>query len=210
MALATKTHTFQPGAVVRSAQVNRNYDDVLSFLNTHVMQRDGSKAFATFPSVTDPNWVPTAAGQLVHREYVDSRKRIVLAVDTPTVEQPIAQNANYTILSSNAATVASRWYWVTWGCTAQIPSFFRPAIRFEVLAAGTVRATHTMKSLLWPFSVNLGFMVQAATTNTTFAVRCNNCSQQDFFQGGEDYTLVTNPSGAGTMPGLRVFEMGGA
>ena len=70
MSSVSKTYTFVGGTDILSAEVNQNFDDLVSYTNTEVIVRDGSKAFTAVPS--GPATDPTTANQLTRKQYVDN------------------------------------------------------------------------------------------------------------------------------------------
>lgn len=72
MATATKTYTFAAGTTAVSAEVNKNFDDVLDFLNGGaVIHADGTKAFTEHVSLKDSS--PSNALHAASKGYVDNK-----------------------------------------------------------------------------------------------------------------------------------------
>lgn len=72
MATLSKQYTFSAGTA-SSAQVNQDFDDIIAFINTQVVHRDGSKDM-TAPLAL-PASDPTDANQAARKAYVDKRMR---------------------------------------------------------------------------------------------------------------------------------------
>jgi hypothetical protein len=84
MATATKTYTFTAGTTASSAEVNKNFDDVLGFLNGGAVQHsDGSKAYTAYPLL--PVAAPTNARHPATKDYVDTREsnRLIASAGMP-------------------------------------------------------------------------------------------------------------------------------
>lgn len=70
MAAASVTYVFANGTNADGTQVNSNFNSVLNFLNTEVVQRDASIAFTAIPSL--PATTPTLDNHAVRKAYVDA------------------------------------------------------------------------------------------------------------------------------------------
>jgi len=70
MATASITYVFANGTNADGTQVNSNFNAVLNFLNTEVVQRDASVAFTAIPSL--PATSPTLDNHAVRKAYVDA------------------------------------------------------------------------------------------------------------------------------------------
>lgn len=70
MATASVTYVFANGTNADGTQVNSNFNSVLNFLNTEVVQRDASIAFTAIPSL--PATTPTLDNHAVRKAYVDA------------------------------------------------------------------------------------------------------------------------------------------
>jgi microcystin-dependent protein len=71
MATAAVTYTFANGTNADGTQVNANFTSVVNFLNTDVIQKDGSIAFTSVPSIATAT-DPTTDNQLARKAYVDN------------------------------------------------------------------------------------------------------------------------------------------
>lgn len=69
MATLSKRYSFASGTDAVAAEVNTNFDDIISFCNNSVAHLDGSKAFTGIPSL--PASDPTSDNQAVRKKYVD-------------------------------------------------------------------------------------------------------------------------------------------
>lgn len=70
MATASVTYVFANGTNADGTQVNANFNSVTNFLNSEVIQRDGSIAFTAIPTL--PASTPTLDNHAVRKAYVDS------------------------------------------------------------------------------------------------------------------------------------------
>ena len=71
MATVSVTYTFTNGTDADADDVNQNFDDLVTFINTDVIHRDASIAFTTTPS--GPASDPTTDNQLARKAYVDTQ-----------------------------------------------------------------------------------------------------------------------------------------
>jgi len=74
MASINISHTFTPGTPAEAGEVNDNFDDVRTFLNTQAIHKDAA-VFTVIPTVgsTLPSAI-TLADQLTNKAYVDAQK----------------------------------------------------------------------------------------------------------------------------------------
>lgn len=70
MATLVKQFTFVADTPILPNQVNANFDDIVSFLNTNVVHVDGSKAMTA--QLELPSADPTTANQATRKSYVDA------------------------------------------------------------------------------------------------------------------------------------------
>jgi hypothetical protein len=71
MATAAVTYTFAANTLIESAEVNTNFADLVSFLNTEVIQKDASVSFTAHPS--GPATDPTGDNQYARKAYFNTR-----------------------------------------------------------------------------------------------------------------------------------------
>ena len=69
MATASVQYTFAPLTDIKSAEANKNFQDVITFLNANVIHTDASRAFTAVPS--GPALDPSSDNQLVRKAYAD-------------------------------------------------------------------------------------------------------------------------------------------
>lgn len=69
MATATVTNTFTNATTAVAAQVNTNFNDLLGFINTNAIQKDGSLAMTAQLSLLAAD--PTTANHATRKQYVD-------------------------------------------------------------------------------------------------------------------------------------------
>jgi hypothetical protein len=70
MPAAAVTYSFTPATTIVAAQMNQNFDDVISWLNTNAIQKDATVAFTAVPS--GPATDPASANQYARKQYVDT------------------------------------------------------------------------------------------------------------------------------------------
>ena len=71
MATVSVTYTFTNGTDADADEVNQNFTDLVTFINTDVIHRDASVAFTATPS--GPASDPTTDNQLSRKKYVDDQ-----------------------------------------------------------------------------------------------------------------------------------------
>lgn len=84
MATAAVTYTFAAGGTILAAQHNTNFSDLVTYINTHAIHKDGSIAFTAVPS--GPATDPTSDNQLARKAYVDARTLGLLGSDIDTAD----------------------------------------------------------------------------------------------------------------------------
>lgn len=115
MSTLVKTTTFVdgPGHFILSAEVNQNFDEIITFLNNLVVHTDGSKVFTGIP--TGPAADPTSDNQFARKAYVDAATSGVgSAVAVETAARIAAVNgeaaarvAQDAVVTSNAQNYAA-------------------------------------------------------------------------------------------------------
>jgi hypothetical protein len=70
MATASVTYTFVNNTAADADEVNGNFSDLVTFLNTHVVHKDASVAMTSILSL--PASDPTTANQATRKSYVDA------------------------------------------------------------------------------------------------------------------------------------------
>lgn len=121
MATASKSYSFVSGDYARSAEVNQNFDDIITFLNGSVMHKDGTVAFTGAPSYAAD---PASNNVLTRKSYV------VTNAITPLLARPKLVGVG-TGVSASPPAVASNQYQIQAGHTT-------------VFLDGSKRATVTM------------------------------------------------------------------
>jgi hypothetical protein len=96
MTVVNKTYVFAPAQVIKSAEANQNFDDLVNYTNAEVIVRDASKAFTAIPS--GPGIDPTSPNQLARKQYVDNADALRAKLDgtTPFTGIPSGPNSNPT------------------------------------------------------------------------------------------------------------------
>lgn len=70
MGTAAVTYTFSANTLVKSSEANTNFQDLVDFVNTNLIQKDASVAFTATPS--GPATDPTGDNQFARKAYVDA------------------------------------------------------------------------------------------------------------------------------------------
>jgi hypothetical protein len=82
MTTVNKTYVFAPAQVIKSAEANQNFDDLVNYTNAEVIVRDASKAFTAIPS--GPGTDPTSPNQFTRKQYVDNADALRAKLDGTT------------------------------------------------------------------------------------------------------------------------------
>lgn len=130
MATASVPYTFAPSTLILSSEVNGNFAELVSFLNTEVIHKDASVAFTAVPS--GPATDPSSDNQLVRLAYMNKRMGYSVSTAsgthahsagvTPTVIDGFSSAYNTTGLFTQSASritfsvdmVALVGGWVRW------------------------------------------------------------------------------------------------
>lgn len=102
MATPAVTYTFAANTLVKASEANTNFQDIIDFLTTHVIQKDASVAFTATPS--GPSTDPTGDDQFTRKKYVDDLGLTVPRSKAATVTGAngnITSTANFTALPVN-------------------------------------------------------------------------------------------------------------
>ncbi len=73
MSTVATTYTFVAGATAQAAQVNTNFTDLVNYINTNAIVKDGSKAMTAALTLVSNG--PTATTHATHKDYVDTVSR---------------------------------------------------------------------------------------------------------------------------------------
>ena len=117
MATASVTYTFISGTLAKSSEVNQNFTDLVTFLNTNAITADAAKAFTAVPS--GPSTDPTSGNHLARKAYVDQLG--LTALDFSTSNGSIFSVSSVTDMSlTNVSVVQDHVYAVHFHGTYQI------------------------------------------------------------------------------------------
>lgn len=94
------TYTFTNGTDADAAEVNQNFNDLVTFINNSVVLADGTVAFTGVPS--GPSADPTSANQFTRKSYVDGLVSPLAA--TTYVDAADALKADVTYVDAQIAT----------------------------------------------------------------------------------------------------------
>lgn len=75
------TYNFVAGTDAVADQVDTNFNDIVSWVNTNAVHLDGTKAFTGIPS--GPSSDPTTANQLTRKAYVDKKWTVCTSSTRP-------------------------------------------------------------------------------------------------------------------------------
>lgn len=93
------TYTFTNGTAADAAQVNQDFTDLVSWINTNAVHLDGSKAFTGAPSYAAD---PVSANQLCRKSYTDGL--VTAAVPQTVFKEVKLRRVAAQTLTTNAET----------------------------------------------------------------------------------------------------------
>ena len=99
MAVAAVTYSFAPLTDIKSSEANQNFQDLVTFINNNLVQKDGSVAFTAVPS--GPAADPVGDNQYARKAYVDAGGTSGATVATGQV----TSSSSYTDLATVGPTV---------------------------------------------------------------------------------------------------------
>lgn len=138
----SKTYTFVPGTDIEAAEVNQNFDDLVNYVNTYVVTRDGSVPFTGIPTVSGAAAVnPSSANQLVRKQYVDDQ---VTTLNAAAVQRLKVSGAGTPIVgtSPNVSTTQLLVQTGTFSGTTNASGTLATAIDFPVAFANGLLSVH--------------------------------------------------------------------
>lgn len=107
MATASVTYSFTANTLIKSAEGNTNFSDLVGFLNTQVIHKDGTVAFTAIPS--GPGIDPSGDNQFARKAYVD--KLGIVAQQTLTANGASFSATTTTDMAlNNVSVIAGRTY----------------------------------------------------------------------------------------------------
>lgn len=93
MATLTVTYTFTNGTPAQAAEVNKNFDDTVVFVNGSVVHTDGSKPFTAIPTI--PTTDPSTDGHVASKKYVDDKTKILTRGQKTAASGNVAEADGY-------------------------------------------------------------------------------------------------------------------
>lgn len=102
MATLATSYTFTNGTTADADQVEQNFTDIVDFINTNVIQADGSVAFTGVPE--GPATDPTDANDLARKAYVDAQIIAGIAAGTGVFKKISTQTGSTISFTSIPAT----------------------------------------------------------------------------------------------------------
>lgn len=155
MANVVVSNTFVNGTTAQAADVNTNFTDVVSYINTHLIRADYSDgpAFGYVP--TGPNTDPTSANHLTRKSYVDA-----------LVNTNVGIAATRTVgATSGALTPSASTYQSIMDVTATVPN--GKAVKVIAWASGLFFGHNNTAE----FSVRLGISLTGAAGGLTYSTQ---------------------------------------
>lgn len=170
MATPAVTYTFAANTLVKASEANTNFQDIVDFLTSEVVHKDGSVAFTAHAS--GPASDPTADNQYSRKAYVDSRLQVrtygmlngAIVAQSATADIPIGWDGTTGITISSAGTIvmlATLEVQFTAGTSEQEVTF--TGVNCSILGANSVviRGTGTFKA-------NVPFLLTASPSVGTW------------------------------------------
>lgn len=167
MATLTISNTFTAGTEAVAAEVNQNFTDVRTFVNSQVVHKDGTNLpFTVTPTISSTtSTAVTLANHLTNKAYVDAR-----AVTLRDTEKPLKAAWGLVAQASDSVQRNS----VTQSAAipntsiSLTPSLGEPLRKVRITAVAAVQQSSSSgNSRLWVYVNGVGVQVaRAATSNT--------------------------------------------
>ena len=200
MATAAVTYTFTAGTQAQASQVNTNYADLVTFLNTNTVHKDGTVTMTgqlTLPSD------PTAAGHAARKQYVDDRTVRTLGYAQRTTNQTALYSDwwhDVGSLSVTATTLAGHRIAVATGLRTVRGGTPDDLVYVGVLLDGTTRKqTANFQHPLWTTDAHLWTVWTPSAASHTWKT-------QVFFQNSSANSTVA--ADAASVAYIHVMDVG--
>lgn len=150
MSTAAKTYTFSASTTAESAKVNTNFDDLISYINTNCIVKDGS--LASTAVLSGPATDPTSANHYSRKQYVDDRVGMAAAQSTTALftSTNTAFQTVDTVTITNPGKAVVVMCWVS---AFAIGVAFSPAVKMRFGVSfdngGTYTASATDETECW-------------------------------------------------------------
>lgn len=150
MATASVTYTFVNGAPNDGAPVTQNFTDILNFLNTQVVHKDGAVTMSG--ALTLPSSDPTTGNQATRKSYVDASLPIGMIVQFAGSTVPVTTSPAWKLCDGTAVsrtTYASLFTAIgtTYGAGDGSTTFNLPDLRGRVPVGSGTGSGLTARSL---------------------------------------------------------------
>jgi len=221
------TYNFVAGTPAVADNVDQNFTDLVSWINTNAVHLDASKAFTNIP--TGPNSDPTTANQLTRKAYVDGKFTSCLSSARPSTPATgamifetdknrvrVYDGSNWLLVSGSMRVSASNTGTVVANATTSTltfatenydtDSFFTAGgSTFTVAEAGTYSVTvHMAKTAGNSFTTGFGCYGRVVAPSMTYRMSVSesdymNGSFSIYFTAGQTFTIqFQNASGGST------------
>lgn len=140
MPAASVTYSFTSGGLIKSNEVNQNFTDLTTWMNTNAIQKDASVAFTGVPS--GPATDPSSANQFTRKQYVDDRrgpKVLALHNINTGVAPSLGSGSYYTVITSSGLTFTADHYYEA--------DFYLPNVYLASVAGAQVFGTMSVMGL---------------------------------------------------------------
>ena len=184
---ANVTYTFTTGTAAIASQVNQNFTDLVTWVNTNAVHLDASKAFTNVPS--GPSSDPTSDNQLARKAYVDKKVTTCTSSTRPspaTLGQIILETDKNRVRIYNGTS----WLLVS-GAQAVSAS----TVGFVATNATTPTLTFATENYDTDAFFTAGGSTFTIPEDGTYAVtlRLTQTAGKDFVQGFGSYARINAP-----------------
>lgn len=224
---AAVTYNFVAGTPAVADNVDQNFSDLVSWINTNAVHLDGSKAFTSVPS--GPGSDPTSANQLTRKAYVDGKFTSCLSSARPAAPATgamifetdknrvrVYDGSNWLLVSgsmrasaSNTGTVVANNTTTTLTFATEnydTDSFFTAGgSTFTIPEAGTYAITvNTSRTAGANFNGGFGTYCRIVTPSVTFIINTSDTDTQSgsfpvVFTAGQTFTVTFQNASGGSV-----------
>ena len=201
MATASVSYALANGTSADATQVATNFTDLVNFLNTHVVHKDGSVSMTGQLSLYASD--PTDANHATRKQYVDRKVPTIQGQQVGLATSYSSGSTMTTLTITDPGYDIELWGWVT---THFAASASGSIWQLAVYVDGTFQSGLVVPfvSITAPYGISIGTPVKRAThttgSNTSVVVKMNNV------YGGGTVTLGS-PSGLGDFDDHNYIEV---
>ena len=166
MATASITYALSNGTTADATHVSTNFTDIVNFLNTHCVHKDGSIAMTG--ALTLQAQDPSNANHAVRKQYVD--RKAILTRQVAVVNPPVTINSGDVVASVTVSDPGYNMY--VWGHATISPYTQNQTAAFsiwvlEILVNGSVKDRLRVPfSIALPAAISIGVPLRSTAVNT--------------------------------------------